>query len=221
MKSLRKLAIGPLSLLGWLAIVSFLSGSCQTATKQYAFSPLPDDGSRSSHYPDDAGDRFAVGDLVCLRFSGTVDKIPAYQERIKEDGTITLPLVGAVKAADKTLGELQNEVYHLYVPRFYKRLTITHLPYDRVYYVGGQVRSPGRQVYIGATTVTKAIESAGGFTESAARWAVKLVRPDGKTLKVNCRQALKDPSFDLSVYPGDKIDVPTTTPPEVRRRFEQ
>ena len=188
--------------------VAFLGGGCQTASKQSTFSP-PDDGIRGSHYRDYAGDRFMIGDLVTLKFSGAVEKIPAYEERIKEDGTITLPLLGVVQAVGKTPGELQNEVYHLYVPRFYKKLTIAYLPESRIYYVGGQVRSRGRQVYLGPTTVTKAIERAGGLSEFAGRATrVQLTRSDGKMFIVNCIKAAKDPSFDLPVYPGDRIDVP-------------
>lgn len=153
------------------------------------------------------GDEFAIGDQVTVKFSGTIDNIPPHEERIKSDGTITLPLIGAVKAAGKTPGELQNEIHDLYVDEYYKRLTVIVTGEQRVYYVGGQVRSPGRQVYLGATTVTKAIQSAGDFTDFAAKRRVELTRPDGKRFIIDCIKASKDPSLDLPVFPGDKIHV--------------
>ena len=87
----------------------------------------------------------------------------------------------------------------------YRRITITNTPEARIYYVGGQVRQPGRQVYLGATTVSKAIQCAGDFTDFADGTRVKLVRASGEVLEVNC---LKLHSPDPPVYPGDKINVP-------------
>jgi protein involved in polysaccharide export with SLBB domain len=152
-------------------------------------------------------DRLAVSEQVRVNFSGTIDAIPAHEERIKEDGTITLPLIGAVKAVGKSPGELQKEIHDLYVPKYYVRLTVTVTSQERVFYVGGQVRSPGRQAYIGEITVTKAIQSAGDFTDFADRKRVKLIRPGQKPVMVNCIEALADPSKDPAVFPGDKIVV--------------
>src|SRR5678815_4466249 len=68
---------------------------------------------------DKSGNKFGVDDIVIVSFSG-LDTVtpPAHQERIKDDGTITLPLIGAVKAKDKTPGELQKEIRTLYVPKY-------------------------------------------------------------------------------------------------------
>ncbi len=66
-----------------------------------------------------------IGDLVVVNLSGLPETIPPHEERIKEDGTITLPYIGAVKAAEKTPGELQNEIHDLYVPKIYSHLTVT------------------------------------------------------------------------------------------------
>jgi polysaccharide export outer membrane protein len=166
----------------------------------------------------ETGDRFQVGDQVTVKFSGTTDEnLRPHEERIKEDGTITLPYIGAVKAAGLTPGELQKDITTRYVPDYYKRLTVTVTGEQRVYSVGGQVRSPGRQVYIGPTTVIKAIQSAGDFTDFAAKWRVELTRADGRTLKVDCEKAAKDPALDLPVYPGDKIIVPQRGPGEIIR----
>jgi polysaccharide export outer membrane protein len=152
--------------------------------------------------------RFHVGETVIVDLTGTADQIPEHSEPIKEDGTITLPYIGAVQAAGKTPGQLQNEIHNLYVPKYYVRLTVTVKSEDRVYYVGGEVKQPGRQLYVGETTVTKAIQSAGDFTDFASRSKVWLIRANGKRIKVNCNKAFENPSLDLSVYPGDQIQVP-------------
>ena len=104
--------------------------------------------------------RFHVGDTVIVTFSGAPVPVDPHQETIKEDGTITLSLIGPVNAVGKTAGELQNEIYTNYVPKYYVRLTVTVGSGDRVYYVGGEVKAGGKQLYLGDTTVTKAIQSA-------------------------------------------------------------
>ena len=124
----------------------------------------------------------------------------------KIPGLADLPLIGPVKAAGKTPGQLQTEIHDLYVPKYYLRLTATVKSAIRVYYVGGEVRSPGPKEYIGETTVIKAIQTAGDFTDYANKKKVKLTR-NGKTINVDCKKAQGDSAFDLQVFPGDRIDV--------------
>ena len=153
--------------------------------------------------------RFHVGETVSISFSGLMNpnEFPDHEEPIKEDGTITLPYIDSVVAAGKTAGELQNEIHDLYVPKYYVRLTVTVKPGDLVYYVTGEVKQPGRQLYIGETTVTKAITSAGGFTDFANHSKVWLIRANGERVHVNADKALEHPADDLEVYPGDQVDV--------------
>jgi len=80
-------------------------------------------------------------------------------------------------------------------------------PGDLVYYVRGEVKSPGRQLYVGETTVTKAITSAGDFTDFASHKA-SLIRANGQIVKVNVDKALEDPTLDPQIYPGDQVVVP-------------
>lgn len=210
--------------LGLALLAGFLAAGCQTPESSIKFTPVPGvettsgtnavgvaapvAGLTNSNPFDVNVDRFVVGDLVKVTFSGTIEPIQAHEERIKDDGTITLPHIGAIKADGKTPGELQKAITDAYVPDYFKRLTVTVSSDRRVYYVGGQVRSPGRQEYLGTTTVTKAIQSAGDFTDFADRRKVLLTRADGKKFTVNCIKAAKDPALDMAVFPGDKLEVP-------------
>ena len=153
--------------------------------------------------------RFHVGETVTINFSGLPEGaiIQPHQEPIKEDSTITLPYIGAVVAAGKTAGQLQNEIHDLYVPKYYVRLTVTVIPGDLIYFVRGEVKAPGREIYVGETTVTKAITSAGDFTDFASH-TVWLIRANGQRIKVKVDKALEDSSKDPQVYPGDQIVVP-------------
>jgi protein involved in polysaccharide export with SLBB domain len=152
--------------------------------------------------------RFHVGDIVTVTLTGLPEVINPHQEPIKEDGTITMPYIGHIRAAGKTAGELQNEIHDLYVPKYYRHLTVTVNTGDRVYYVTGEVKQPGRQLYAGQMTVTKAITTVGGFTDFASHKKVWLIRAGGQRIKVNCDKAFQDPSQDPLVYPNDQIQVP-------------
>jgi protein involved in polysaccharide export with SLBB domain len=113
-------------------------------------------------------------------------------------------------AANKTRGELEREIHDYYVPSIYKQMTVVvrHEPQTRFYSVGGEVKAPGRQVYISAMTVLKAIQSSGDFTDFANKRRVKLIHANGKSQVVNCKKIIKYPNLDLPVYPGDTIVVP-------------
>lgn len=150
---------------------------------------------------------FHVGETVNVSFSGTPSLIEPHDEIIKEDGTITLPLIGSVRAVGKTAGDLQKQIHDLYVPTYYVRLTVTVKPGDLIYYVRGEVRNPGRQLYVGQTTVTKAIASAGDFTDFAKHSNVLLIRANGQSIRVDCDEAQRNPAKDPPVYPGDQIVV--------------
>lgn len=207
----------------WLCLGGLIAAGCATSNQEPKFSELPgitvaatntgpatptNSEPRGLTTLTQTGDRFAIVDQVTVKFSGISEQLPPHEERIKEDGTITLPLIGAVKSVGKTAGELQTEIHNRYVPDYYRRLTVTVTGEQRVYSVGGRVRSPGRQVYIGATTVLKAIQSAGDFDDFAAKTRVEVTRANGAFIVVDCEKAAKNPKLDLPIYPGDKINVP-------------
>ncbi len=151
--------------------------------------------------------RFHVGDTVTVVFDGLPEQLQPHEEPIKEDGTITLDMIGSVKAAGKTAGALQNEIHDLYVPKFYTHLTVTVKTGDRVFFVTGEIKQPGRQIYSGQMTVSKAITSSGDFTDFANRKKVWLIRANGQRIKLNCDDILNGDAPDPQVYPGDQIQV--------------
>lgn len=212
-KLLQKLARQTVAGLGLMLVVGFLITGCATGGEEIKFSPVNVNGDEipGVTLADDAA-RFAKTDVIRVTFADTPVPPEPHEESIKEDGTITLPLIGAIKAEGKTPGELQKAIHAKYVPDYYKRLTVTIFSMRRVYYVSGHVRQPNRQEYIGPTTVLKAIASAGDFTDFADRKKVNLTRADGSQHTVDCIKAAKDSTFDLPVFPGDKINVPLRGP---------
>ena len=145
------------------------------------------------------------GDLVTLDLAGAPQP---FQERIKEDGTLILPSIGASMAAGKTGGELRKELaekYHLNFSRVPPRQEL-------VYHVSGEVRSPGPKPYVGKTTVSRVIQAAGGFKDFANKKKIRLIHADGSSETVNLGSGIPDSDHDPLVFPDDKITVN-------RRRF--
>lgn len=199
-----------LALIFQILSIGFLFAGCETAYDP-GYADAPEAAATASPATGNAdADRFRMGDMVKVTFSGLEPSILPHEERIKDDGNITLSMIGSVKAVGKTPGELQKELYDFYVPKYYKPnsgFNLTVQAPERVYYVGGEVRKSGPVLYIGETTVTKAIQAAGDFTDYAKKTNVRLTRANGTTITVNCNKALRDPSFDPPVFPGDQIFV--------------
>ena len=186
------------------AVVLFAAG-CGTTRPQ----PVNQGGGTSAvPLPVNSTDSLEPGNHITITFSG-LSTIPVpYVCRIREDGTISPPyLKNPVTAAGKTIGGLESELEQAYVPDIYKTINVTIKTADRFFYVGGEVRQPSRQIFIGRITVTQAIQSAGDFTDFADQRSVRVIRANGRVDIVDCRAALDDPTKDLIVYPGDNIVV--------------
>jgi len=192
------------NLLVLLPLLALVLGGCK--------SPQIEDPSGGQTADPTGGHGIAilhVGDTVTITLSGPPDEQFAPMDKpIKEDGTITLDQIGRVKAAGKTPGELEDTIHDLYVPKIYTHLSVTvKTSSDRVYYVQGEVKSPGRLLYSGTITVTKAITSAGDFTDFAKHSDITLIRANGKRYKLDYDAILSGKNPDPAVYPSDQIIV--------------
>jgi protein involved in polysaccharide export with SLBB domain len=180
-----------------LSLLSILIGCRITSTNP------PDNGST-----DGTSNRLRRGDPLIIIFTGVPDAPPKHDERIKDDGKITLPLIGSVDAADKTIGELQDAIRDRYVPNYYTRLNVIVNCEARFIHVLGEVKNPNRHQYLGEMTLLKAIAAAGDFTDFANRKNVQVIRSNGQKIKINCIKAQTDPKLDIPIYPDDRIFVP-------------
>jgi len=195
---------GTLSVISAFVLLGLFTG-CETNSKPVFEPPDSPAGATSK----EGIDKLRIGDTVRVVFSNlSATQGPApLEEQIKDDGSLTLPLIGTVVAAGKGTGELQTELQKAYA-KYYVSMNVTVNVTQRFYSVGGEVKSPRSVEYVPGTTVIKAIQAAGDFTDFAKRSKVQLTRFNGKTTIVNCDKALRDPRLDLPVYPGDTIHVP-------------
>ena len=179
-------------------VLAGLLGGCQTGPK---YSQLP---------TTTVGNTYHVGDTLTITVippSGDLTAYPPVTQKIAEDGTITLQLVGSITAAGKTAGELQKAIHDAYVPKYNPELNVSVKADTTYYYVAGDVNQPGQKEYSGEMTIVKAISAAGGFTDFARESKVRLTRGD-HTEVINVKKAISDPAYDVPVLPGDKIHVP-------------
>ena len=190
---------------GLLVATVLMAAGCET-TRPRPVNPVA--GTNDVPLAVNSTDSLEPGNQITITFSG-LSTIPIpYSCRIREDGTISPPYLKApIIAAGKTIGELERELEKEYVPAIYQTINVTIRTADRFFYVGGEVRQPSRQIFIGRITVTQAIQSAGDFTDFADQREVRVIRATGKVDIIDCKAALDDPTRDLPVYPGDNIVV--------------
>ena len=102
---------------------------------------------------------------------------------VRPDGGISMPLVGDIKAAGRTVAELEADLekeLSTYIPDAVVTVSVVQLRGLRIY-VTGQVRRPGQFEVGRYIDVLQAITLAGGFTPFAKTGDVQIIRrEDGK-----------------------------------------
>lgn len=154
-----------------------------------------------------------VGDPIELKISG----VPQDEQiqinntyMVDVTGSINLPYINKVKAEGLTPAELAATIEQGYrTGRIYTNPTITILmqPSARFVNVGGAVRNPSRIPFTEDMTLLTAINAAGGFNDFADQKRVRLLRGNEVTM-FDVRQFRRDPSKDVRLQPGDKVEVP-------------
>jgi polysaccharide biosynthesis/export protein VpsN len=202
MRMVKKLLSGSVLGICLLTLSLVISGCVTTGTNS---TTTTNQGTNTSPAPR-PDDKLRIGDLISITFQNAIDLKP-HEERIKEDGTITLPHINAIKAVGLSAGELQRNIHTAYVPKYYPNLVVVVRAEDRFFFVDGEVKIPNRYVYVGQQTVLRAIATAQGFTDFADRKKVELTRVDGKKFIIDANKAQNKSELDLPVYPGDRILV--------------
>jgi len=214
---IRKL-VGCWGVVFGLALGGLLLAGCQSDEHQFTELPgigTPAGGAGMASAPTTM-QRLLIrsGDALRVIFSDMPVPMPPTDVTVREDGKITLLQYHDFVAVGKTRAELQKEIHDFYVPNYYPTMTpsVDFQYSSRFYFVGGEVKTPGRQVYISPISLLGAIRSAGDFSDFAKRRAVELTRADGRKVTINCTKAQQDPNLDPEVFPGDKIYVPRRGP---------
>jgi polysaccharide biosynthesis/export protein VpsN len=145
------------------------------------------------------GYRLSAGDKVRIAVFGEDDL--TVTSRVSARGTISFPLLGELKVADLTPGDLEELVAsRLRGPYLVDPRVSVSIEEYRQFFVMGQVNRPGSYAYLPGLTVRKAVSIAGGYTERASRSKIFVVTEG------NSRQERKVGQDD-PLGPGDTIIV--------------
>ena len=154
---------------GFIAILTFLALAgvgCQTEVNSTTF-------SGQAEVPQHV--ILASGDVVKLTFSAAPELNQA--QKIRVDGKLSLPLVGEVDAAGKTVGQLQGELVQLYKSQLNTPdVTVSLEGSVTTVTVSGAVLKPSSIVFERPTTIFQAIMQAGGPSPYGNLGHVRLVR---------------------------------------------
>jgi len=147
--------------------------------------------------------------------------------RIEDDGTATLPLIGIVKMAGLTVGQIEDDLKErlkTYVRNPLVTITVVQFRSAPVFFVG-QFQRPGIYALQGRHTLVEMLQSVGGLQPTAGR-RIKVTRksesgpiplsaaiedPGGKTSSVeiglvSLTQNI-NPAEDIVLQPYDVISV--------------
>ena len=179
-------------------------------TQQPAQSGGSSSGQLTAGAPvDSANYKVGPSDVLDVRvwrepeFSGAVT--------VHEDGQITLPLVGDLKAGGMTPIQIQKEVTEAlakYVVKPLVTVTVQQVLSKR-YYMDGEVARRGEYPLVTPTTVFEAISRAGGLAEFANSKKIYILRGE-KKIPFNYKDVSHGKHMEENVLlePGDHIVVP-------------
>lgn len=190
--------------------ISILTAACLGADFLYSYS-TQENVSKSS----DESYKVAIGDILNIQIYQEEDLSGEFE--VKEDGTITYPLIGSVKVINFTKSEVENTITKLlekdYITNPYVHISIKTY-HERNVLVLGCVQKPGSYSFPkdNKLTLLEAVSLAGGFTGYASINGTKIIRTstDGKKATIDPRinEIINGRRKDMTLEPNDLIFVP-------------
>lgn len=134
--------------------------------------------------------------------------------QVRPDGKITLPLIGDVTAEGRTSTELRDALVAA-LKEFNTNPVVTVIVVETVppvFYVMGEVNTPGTFPIKGQISAVQALAMAGGFKDFAKTKSIKILRkgPGGsqQSLPFNYKDATEGKGTPIVMQAGDTIIVP-------------
>jgi len=134
---------------------------------------------------------------------------------VRNDGRISLPLIGELMAAGSTTEALSKKISEM-LSKVVEEPNVTVILTEnnsKVYYVLGQIAQPGQYTITRPVTVLQAIARAGGFLEWAKKSRIMIVSGPQQPEKIsyfNYDDFLKGDDIEQNVVikPEDTIVIP-------------
>ncbi|MDH5544937.1 MAG: SLBB domain-containing protein [Gammaproteobacteria bacterium] len=154
----------------------------------------------SSFALDQSAYQLSTGDVIDIQVFG--EKELSVKKAIDDTGKVSYPLLGDLKAAGRTLREMEHVIVEGLQGRYLisPRVNVTIENY-RQFFVNGEVNRPGGYAFLPGLSLRKAIAVAGGLTSRASSERIFVIRDSDES---------KTPSktdMEAEVSPGDIITV--------------
>lgn len=192
-----------------LALVVLAAG-CPSPSYDFPYDREPDPRSKEL--------TLGVSDVVTINVWEQRDLNT--EQVIRPDGTITMPLIGDLRAGGETPSSLQGQIKKR-LAEFIKLSTGTEVTVavkawrSYKFRIAGEVQKEGVYTADNYVTVADALAMAGGVTRFAKRDEIVLIRTDPKTrqqkkipLNYDLLASGKRPEMNVWVLTGDQIYVP-------------
>ena len=152
----------------------------------------------ASRAADVAAYKLGVGDKVRVTVYGEKELSGDFD--VNDQGEVTLPLIGAVRVAGKSVGDAETVITSAYGKNYLvnPHVNLQVMNY-RPFFILGEVKNPGSYPYVNGMTVVNAVALAGGYTPRANVKGIAVKRGSASDAQVN---------EDSGVLPGDIIRVP-------------
>jgi len=133
---------------------------------------------------------------------------------VRPDGMISLPLIGEIKANNRTAKELKGVIEQRLGE--YKQDPVVSVivkeANSQSIYIMGEIARPGKYLLRSETRILQAISLAGGFTPGANKDNIiilrkNLINPEGKKIRIKYSDIIsgKNPEANILVRSGDTI----------------
>ncbi len=190
-------------------LVLVFAAGCPAKVPNYDYTKEPDPRTKELV--------LGVGDLVGINVWENPNL--NVEATIRPDGTITMPLIGDLKAAGETPTTLKGRIktqLQNYVKLQGTEITVAVKSWRSYRFtIQGEVSHPGVFTSDQYVTVADALALAGGLTRFAKRSEITLTRKDLKSgqlrqipLDYESLASGKRPDMNITVLPGDRIWVP-------------
>jgi len=118
------------------------------------------------------------GDVIRVSFPGAPELNVV--QRIQPDGRVSLPTIGGVSAAGRSVSAVQSQLNSMYQPHLQDPTVLVSVETAASgVYVSGEVLRPGKVPLERPMTALEAVMESGGFTKMANPRKVVLVRKEG------------------------------------------
>jgi polysaccharide export outer membrane protein len=140
-----------------------------------------------------------VGDKLRITVFGEDDLSGEFS--ISSIGTISMPLIGEVQAAGKTLSDIRSTITQKLSDGYMKNPKVSiEVQGYRPFFIVGEVLKPGSYNYVNGMRVINAVALAGGYTYRADKTDIRLRHAAAGSQEEHAQE-------DTTVQPGDVITI--------------